>query len=234
MLRVGLTGGLASGKSTVAGLFRAHGAELIEADRLGHQLMEPGQPVFDAILRHFGRGLLDSAGRLDRSALARLAFAEGRLQELNAIVHPAVIEAQQRWMDALFLEKPQAIAVVESALIFEVVRDARRRGETSGILADWRRRLDRVVLVTAPVELRIARYVERTLPASALPAERELAAAEARRRLAHQIPDQEKAALADDLLENTGDLDSLRLQVKRLWLRLQAANNSLRASLSLQ
>ena len=91
-------------------------------------------------------------------------FKAGRLNELNAIVHPAVIAAQQQWMEEVFARDPSAVAVVESALIFEVVRDARARGENETVLADWRRRIDRVVVVTAPDELKIARYAARLSP----------------------------------------------------------------------
>ena len=129
MLRVGLTGSLGSGKSTVAAMLRELGAYVVEADELGRALMEPGQSVFSAIVEKFGREFLDSDGRLDRPRLAQLAFQEHRVGELNAIVHPATIEAQQRWMDEIFARDPAAVAVVESALIFEVVRDARLRGD---------------------------------------------------------------------------------------------------------
>ena len=102
MLRVGLTGGLGSGKSTVAGYLRELGAEVIEADALGRALMEPGQKVFDQIVQHFGPEVLAADGRLNRARLAQLAFGEGRVQELNAIVHPATVEAQGRWMQEVF------------------------------------------------------------------------------------------------------------------------------------
>ena len=128
------------------------------------RLMEPGQPVYAEIVRAFGPEVVDPDGRLNRARLAELAFARGRLQELNAIVHPAVIAAQQRWMDEVFARDPAAVAVVESALIFEVVRDARARGEKRSLLADWRRRIDRIIVVTAPDELKIARYVARVSP----------------------------------------------------------------------
>ena len=150
MLRVGLTGGLGSGKSTVSAYLREKGAEVIEADELGRALMEPGQPVFDEIVEGFGSGVVTPDGRLDRAKLADLAFRGGRLHELNAIVHPAVIAAQGDWMRQVFLRNPKAIAVVESALIFEVERDARLRGESEGVLAYWRRRFDRVIVVAAP------------------------------------------------------------------------------------
>ena len=136
MLRVGLTGGLGSGKSTVAAILRELGAQVIEADALGREMMEPGQPVYDEIVRVFGPEVVNPDGRLNRARLADLAFRHGRLHELNAIVHPAVIAAQQRWMEEIFARSPSAVAVVESALIFEVVRDARARGETEGVLAE--------------------------------------------------------------------------------------------------
>jgi len=219
MLRVGLTGGLGSGKSTVAGYLRELGARVIEADELGRALMEPGQTVFAEIARVFGAGVVGADGKLDRARLAELAFRGGRLNELNAIVHPAVIEAQREWMAGVFAEDPDAVAVVESALIFEVERDARLRGESEGVLADWRRRFDRVVLVTAPDELKIARYVERLSPG----AWNEAIAADARSRLARQLSDAEKVARADFVLENTGDRAALRKVTELAWRKLRVA-----------
>ena len=129
MLRVGLTGGLGSGKSTVARILRELGAQVIEADELGRALMEPGQAVYAEILRVFGPEVVGADGRLNRAGWRNWPSKSGRLEELNAIVHPAVIEAQQRWMEKVFARDPAAVAVVESALIFEVERDARARGE---------------------------------------------------------------------------------------------------------
>jgi dephospho-CoA kinase len=222
MLSVGLTGGLGSGKSTVAGILRELGAEVIEADELGRTLMEPGQPVFDEIVRVFGSGVVSADGWLNRARLAELAFQGGRVNELNAIVHPAVISAQRRWMNAVFARDPAAVAVVVSALIFEVERDARARGEQESVLADWRRRIDRIVVVTASDEAKIARYVAR-LGASG--AADEAARADARARLALQIPDAEKAARASFVIDNTGDKAALRSQVEALWRRLKADSN---------
>ncbi len=226
MLRVGLTGGLGSGKSTAAAMLRELGAQVIEADALGRTLMEPGQPVFAEIVRTFGPDVIDPDGRLNRTRLADLAFRQGRLQELNAIVHPPVIEAQARWMDQVFARDPSAVAVIESALIFEVVRDALARGEKRSVLTNWRRRMDRVIVVTAPDELKIHRYAAR-IQASDGGTGISLMAIEddARNRLAHQVPDAEKAAQADYVLDNSGDIESLRAQVKALWPRLQAESN---------
>src|ERR1039457_290911 len=154
MLRVGLTGGLGSGKSTVAAYLRELGAEVVEADVLGRQMMEPGQAVYATIVRAFGPEVVLPDGHLDRGKLAEMAFKGGRLNELNGIVHPAVIAAQQLWMDQVFARNPAAVAVVESALIFEVERNARARGVHEGVLADWRRRIDRIVLITAPDDVK--------------------------------------------------------------------------------
>ncbi len=222
MLRVGLTGGLGSGKSTVARYLRELGAQVIEADELGRKLMEPGQQVYGDIVRTFGPEVVGEDGRLNRARLADLAFKGNRLQDLNAIVHPAAIAAQRTWMDEVFKVDPAAVAVVESALIFEVERDARVRGETETVLADWRRRIDRIVVVAASDEIKIARYAARIGKDEA---GREAAAADAQVRLAHQIPDAEKAARADYVLENRGDLASLHTQVEALWQRLTEESN---------
>jgi dephospho-CoA kinase len=224
VLRVGLTGGLGSGKSTVAGYLHELGAHVIEADALGRALMEPGQPVYTEIVRVFGREIVGVNGRLNRALLAELAFRGSRLQDLNAIVHPATIAAQRSWMADVFRADPAAVAVVESALIFEVERDARSRGETESVLADWRRRFDRVVVVTAPDQVKIERYAGRT---GASGPGHEAAEADARARLAHQIPDPKKAAQADYVIENTGDLAALQAQVEQLWLRLKAESNKI-------
>lgn len=222
MLRVGLTGGLGSGKSTVAAMLRDLGAQVIEADELGRALMEPGQAVYAEIVRVFGPEVVDAEGRLNRVRLAQLAFEGDRLQELNAIVHPAVIAEQQRWMEAVFARDPAAVAVVESALIFEVERDARLRGEQDGLLADWRNRFDHVIVVTAPDDVKVARYAGRI---GGQGPRRETAIRDARVRLARQVPDAEKAARADFVIENTGDLDALRARVTSVWQALMTESN---------
>jgi dephospho-CoA kinase len=231
MLRVGLTGGLGSGKSTVAAFLREFGAHVIEADALGRQMMEPGHEVYRQIVHTFGSEVVSPDGRLNRPKLAELAFRGGRLNELNAIIHPAVIALQQKMMDEIFEQDPAAIAVIESALIFEVVRDAIARGEKEGILADWRRRIDFVVLVTAPDTAKIARYVARINPSG--PA-REASEADARLRLAQQIPDADKVALSDYLIDNSGDKAALYDQVAELWQSLKARSNNSPKNSSLQ
>lgn len=231
MLRVGLTGGLGSGKSTVAAMLRELGAQVIEADALGREVMEPGHEVYEQIVARFGREVVNPDGNLNRARLADLAFRHGRLQELNAIVHPPVIEAQRRWMDEVFARDPAAVAVLESALIFEVARDARARGEKDGILADLRRRIDRIIVVTAPDDLKVARYAGRVDPNSR---NRGAIETDARNRLSHQVPDAEKIAQADYVLDNSGDIATLRAQVGALWPRLQTESNKPGQKLSLQ
>src|SRR5208283_1670448 len=229
MLRVGLTGGLGSGKSTVAAMLRELGAHVIEADELGRALMEPGQPVFSSIVEHFGQQVVSPDGQLNRARLAELAFRDGRLEELNAIVHRPVIEAQHQWMNEVFARDPKAVAVVESALIFEVAHDASARGEKEGVLADWLQRIDRIIVVTAPDAVKIARYADRIVSSGSgnglTSTKRKAIEADARHRLAHQVPDAEKAAQADYVLDNSGDVAALRGQVEALWPRLQAESN---------
>jgi dephospho-CoA kinase len=230
MLKVGLTGGLGSGKSTVSCYLRELGAEVIEADELGRAMMEPGHAVYHEIVEAFGQEVVREDGQLNRARLAQLVFADDptgeRLDELNSIVHPAVIAAQGDWMRAVCARNPKAVAVVESALIFEVERDARRRGESEGLLTYWRRRFNRVIVVTAPDEVKIARYVARVSPAGW----DEKAAEDARLRLARQISDEVKISRSDFVIENTSDMASLRLQVDAVWRQLvELGNNSLKS-----
>ena len=241
MLRVGLTGGLSSGKSTVAAMLRELGAQVIEADALGREVMEPGREVYNQIVARFGHEVVNPDGHLNRARLADLAFRHGRLQELNAIVHPPVIDAQRRWMDEVFARDPVAVAVLESALIFEVVRDAIARGDRNSVLADWRRRIDRIIVVTAPDELKVARYVARVglnaadkNAAATSAADLDAIKADARNRLAHQVPDAGKVVQADYVLDNSGDTAALRAQVEALWPRLKAESNKSGQKLSLE
>jgi dephospho-CoA kinase len=209
MLRVGLTGGLGSGKSTVGRMFAQLGVAVIDADEVGRRLMQPGEAVFDAIVAHFGAGVVREDGTLDRRALAGLAFSGGRVEELNRIVHPAVIAAQEDWLRRLFAADPGAVAMIESALIFEASR--------SGSVAGWRKRFDRIILVTAPDEMKIRRFVERS-GGDPLAAE-----AEARKRLSAQIPDSEKVALSDWVIDNSGEIEATQAAVQTIHAELKMA-----------
>ena len=218
MLRVGLTGGLGSGKTTVAAIFRSLGARVMEADEVGRAMMQPGEAVYGQIVQFFGPTVVQADGTLDRRTLAKLAFADGRLAELNAIVHPPVIAEQQRWMDALEKEQPDAVAIYETALLFEASR-------TAGTL-DWQGRFDRRILVTAPEALRIARYVARIGGANPDAAKRAALEREARERMAAQIPDEEKMRLSDAVIRNDGSLEDVTRQTEDVYRELRALAGS--------
>jgi dephospho-CoA kinase len=224
VLRVGLTGGLGSGKSTAAGLFAGFGAHVLEADAIARALMQPGEPVYEAIVAKFGPTVVLPDDRLDRAALARLAFAEGggkQLEDLNAIIHPATIARQAELTEEIAACDPHAVVIVESALIFETKyggTDGRKAGSKDG----WRSRFDKLVLVTAPEEMKVARFVERMAAGRTLPqAERAALEDDAYRRLARQMTDEQKAGLVDYVLVNDGPLKELEWQVEQLWPLLQ-------------
>jgi dephospho-CoA kinase len=219
MLRVGLTGGLGSGKSTVARRFTELGAHALFADEIGRELMQPGQEVYAQIVAHFGPRVVttDATGAetLDRAMLARIAFGDGRIEELNAIVHPATIASQAAMIQQIAESDPGAVVIVESALIFET-----KYGGEGG----WYRRFDKIVLVRASEDLKIARFVARAFSNRTLNDKaRGALEAEARRRLAKQIDDDWKAAHSDYVLTNDGSQELLRAQVDALWPVLRDA-----------
>jgi dephospho-CoA kinase len=155
LLKVGLTGGIASGKSVVGDMFVALGAHLVQADRIAHELMRPGQTVYNEVVRHFGGGILNPDLSVNRAKLAEAAFGSdksapsqvpSRIQELNRIVHPAVIRSQEEWMEEMGGQDPHAVAIVEAALIIE---------------AGAAERFDRLIVVTCSDEQRIARFAAR-------------------------------------------------------------------------
>jgi dephospho-CoA kinase len=213
MLRVGLTGGLGSGKTTVAAIFRSLGAQVMEADAVGRAMMQPGESVYAEIVRAFGPTVVRADGTLDRHKLAKFAFADGRLTELNAIVHPPVIAEQRRWMEALEKEQPDAVAIYETALLLEASRTAGTR--------DWKDRFDRCILVTAPEALRIARYVARMGGANPDAARRATLEREARERMGAQMPDEEKMRLSDTVIRNDASLEDLKRETEAVYRELR-------------
>lgn len=217
MLRAGLTGGLGSGKTTIAAIFRSLGAHVIEADAIGRELMSPGHDLYKAIVGHFGSDVVRGDGTLDRARLADLAFRQDRLAELNALVHPPVVAAQEKWAAEIFAKDSAAVAIVESALIFE----ADQQGSAPG----WRERFDRIILVTAPLEVRIARYADRMAQLPGAPA-RDQIEGDARRRIAAQIPDSEKIPLADYVIHNGGSITQTRREVEHIYAQLVLASRS--------
>ncbi len=207
MLKVGLTGGIASGKSVVGEMLVALGAHLVQADRIAHQLMLPGQPVYNEVVRHFGGGILNPDLSVNHAKLAEAAFGSAasafpsRIQELNRIVHPAVIRSQDGWMEEIGRQDPHAVAIVEAALILE---------------AGAAKRFDRLIVVTCNDEQRIARFAAR----QKMPLEE--ARKEVARRMAAQLPEAEKAKAADYVVDNSGSLDQTRTQVQELWDKLRS------------
>jgi dephospho-CoA kinase len=214
MLRVGLTGDLGSGKSTVAAMLAAHGAVVLSSDEMARAMMFPGQAVYDKVVAHFGSGVLAPDTTLDRRKLAALAFdaVHPRVAELNAIVHPAVLNAQAEQIAAL--ATMHTILVIESALIFSA--------QTETGAKPWRERFDRILLVTASEPLKIARFVERAAAGRALSATEHAALElDASRRLREQHKTAEHAA--DCLvISNDGDVAALEQQVEAAWQELLA------------
>ena len=225
MLRVALTGGIGSGKTTAAELFRELGCFVSQSDEVARAMMQPAQPVYDRIVSRFGPGVVQPDGTLDRAALAKIAFAEDGAEDLNEIVHPAVIAAQAEWMRGIGQQHRHGVAMVESALVFET-----RHAATPGDEAPWRSRFDRIVLVTAPEALRVQRYVERYLARGigSCDSGRAEAEADAQNRMRAQWPDERKAALSDAVIPNMGSLTDLRTAVTEVWhtLRREAARNA--------
>ena len=227
MLRVALTGGIGSGKSTAAAIFRELGCFVSQSDEVARAMMQPGQAVYGSIVQKFGPAVVLAGGSLDRAALAKIAFADGRAEDLNGIVHPAVIAWQSEWMRRTGELHPGAVAIVESALVFETKHGGTtKHGGEVETAAPWRTRFDRIVLVTAPEPQRMQRYLARAAASSYLG--RAAAEADARARMRAQLPDEQKAALSDAVIQNSGSLDELRLRVTEVWqsLRDEAASRA--------
>jgi dephospho-CoA kinase len=193
-LRVALTGGIGSGKSTVAALLAEHGAVVVEADQVAREVVAPGTPGAAAVIGRFGPSVVAADGTLDRPALARLVFADPAARaDLDAIVHPLVVERSASLMaDA----GPGAVVVYDVPLLVETGRQDE---------------FDLVITVTAPLETRMARLAERGL-------RQDQAAA----RIDAQANDADRAAVAWAVVDNSGSVDHLSRQVSRLWLRILA------------
>jgi len=192
----GLTGGAASGKSTVARMFQDLGARIIDADRIGHEMLRSSSPASVEILRQFGKGILDDSGEIDRSRLGRIVFGDlQKLQQLNAIVHPRIIARVEDLAAQYHADDPGAVILVDAALIFE-----------AGIGG----RFDKVVVAWC----RPDQQIERLMAKSGLTRE------EAERRIAAQMPAEEKRRRADYLIDCSGSLESTREQVRRVYADL--------------
>jgi dephospho-CoA kinase len=190
---IGLTGGIGSGKSTVARLFAEHGARVIDADKIGHDVYRPGTSAWEGVVAAFGRDVIAADGTIDRAVLGRRVFADPAARaRLNAIVHPLIgMEIQTRLEAARQADDGRPV-VIEAALLLD---------------AGWRPLADVVVVVVAP----------RTAIFERLQAQRGLAAADVEARIAAQIDDDARRRLADIVIENDGGMDDLRAAVHALW-----------------
>jgi len=188
-VRIGLTGGIGSGKSTVSALLAAHGAVVVDADRIAREVVEPGTPGLAAIAEAFGAGLLSPDGGLDRAALAAIVFADPEARRrLDAIVHP-LVRARGRELEEA--APPGSVVVHDVPLLVET-------GQASSY--------DLVLVVLADAETRVARLVQRGLTAE-----------DARARIAVQATDEQRRAVADVVLDNGGTPEELARQVDQVW-----------------
>jgi dephospho-CoA kinase len=198
MLRAGLTGGIACGKSVVAAMLREFGCAVLEADPLAHELIEPGRPAFADIVREFGPGVQEPGGRIDRAKLGAIVFADReKLSRLDRIVHPRMFEELERRLAELARPGGPPVAVVEAALLVETGYD---------------RELDRLIVVWCRPEQQRARLASRGLSPEQVES-----------RIAAQMPVEEKRRRATDEIDNSGSLTETRLQVERLATKLKLA-----------
>lgn len=197
MLKAGLTGGIATGKSFILSVLRELGCEVTDADRVAHEVMEPGRPAFDEIVAHFGPGVIGADGRLDRARIGEIVFADPAERErLNAIVHPRVYEAQSLWFAEIERRNPDAIAVVDAALMIE-----------TGSF----RRFDKLIVAWCRPELQLQRLMERN----------SLTEEQARARIGAQMPTSEKLKYADYAIDTSNGFEDTRRQVEAVHAELR-------------
>jgi dephospho-CoA kinase len=192
ILRVGLTGGIASGKSTIARLFASLGCIVVDADKIVARLYQPGEAGHEALVRTYGAGILVPNGAIDRRKLADIAFASDEsAKALNALIHPLVITEQARMM----AETAEGIVMVEATLLIE---------------SGGKDRFDRIVVVDVDPDTQLARAIARGLTRE-----------DAERRIAHQMPREERLRYADYVIDNSGDLQAAELETQRVFALLR-------------
>jgi dephospho-CoA kinase len=206
MLRVGLTGGVASGKSTVGKMMEARGAYVIQADLIAHDLMKPGEPLYEEVVKRFGQSIVNKndLGAIDRAKLGAIVFGEGRIEDLNQLIHPAVIRRQEEWMAEIGRKDPQSIAVVEAALIVE---------------AGVNGRFDKLVVVKCHEAERQKRFVTRAIENGM---NEDVAIQRFQAVIAAQMPEDQKLKVADYVIDNSACLDSTEPELENLMEELRA------------
>ena len=198
MLRVGLTGGLATGKSFVGRTLESLGCLWVQADVLGHRALEPGGPAYDCVLAAFGRGILKGDGSVDRGKLADEVFGRPeRLALLNRLVHPPVIQLEEQMIAEYAARAPGGIAVVEAAILVET---------------GSHQRFDKLIVTRCSRE----QQIERAMRRSGASREQVLA------RLERQMPLEEKVKLADYVIDTSGTKESTTEQVERVYRSLRS------------
>lgn len=196
---IALTGGIASGKSTIARRLAEHGAVIVDADQIVRDVQQPGSPVLTAIAEAFGDDVIDDAGALNRQVLGAKVFGDAEaLARLNSIVHPAVRVESARRFEAAFAADPSALVVYDVPLLVEARVDD-----------PW----DLIVVADAPAAQRARRLIDL----------RGMTAAEAGARISAQVSDEARRAIADVIIDTSGTLDETTAQVDRLWARLSRA-----------
>jgi len=199
MLRVGLTGGIATGKSLVGAILVELGCHLIDSDEITHELLRPGQSVHAMVVEEFGNRILAPDGTIDRRILGDIVFKDPNARaRLNGLVHPAVIQRQREWLSEMQEQDPQGIAVVVAALMIEV-----------GTYKNY----DKIIVVTCRPEVQKERLKAR----SALTDEQIEA------RIHSQMPMEEKVKYADFVIDNSGAIAETREQVRKVYAQLCAA-----------
>jgi dephospho-CoA kinase len=198
LLKIGLTGGIASGKSLVSQIFTELGAHTIDADQIAHELMRPGEKVYEQVVQSFGNEILNPDKTVNRAKVAELAFDKKRprIYELNRIMHPEVIQRYESWMEDIRGREPDAIVILEAALVLE---------------AGLRRRFDRIVVVTCKPQQRAERWAQR------FNLDLETAKVEVNRRMMAQAPDEAKIQAADYVIDNSGSVEETRKQVQKVY-----------------
>ncbi len=198
MLQVGLTGGLATGKSTVGAELVRLGCHLLKADELGHKLLEQGGRCYEPVLAAFGRAILDANGNIERRRLGMVVFNEpGALEKLNSIIHPAVFQYEEEWLSNISESDQSAIAIVEAAILVE-----------TGNYKNF----DKLIVTWCDEEVAIDRAVARS----------GWTREEARRRILKQMPIEEKKKYADYLIDTSGSMESTLEQTRAVYQALRS------------
>src|SRR5687767_2445932 len=196
MLRVGLTGSIAVGKTFVCEVFRELGCAVLDADRVAREVVEPGTQGLRRVVEEFGAKVLKPDGSLDRSKLGSIVFADQQKRELlNSIIHPLVIDEQDRWLRERATEDPDGIAIVDAALMIE---------------SGGYRRFDHLIVVWCRPEIQLQRFIARD----------RLTPAEAKQRIASQMPQEEKKRYAGFLIDTSEGFDDTRRRVREIYRQL--------------